>query len=130
MSVARYGFVAAGLVLTIGACGEAGSRVCRQSGQAEFCLVEDRAAYEAEGHGFRPGSEVHISLDGTSERADAASESPPTLRADQDGKVPGRTGGVVGLLRGPKPQRLIVTGIAAGGEQVRFEFTAEPRVAR
>lgn len=127
MRVVRYGLVAAGLVLTIGACGEAGSRVCRQSGAAEFCLVEDGPAYEAEGHGFRPDSEVHITLDGASEQADAGPEPPPTLRADRDGKVPGRTGGVVGLLRGPKPQRLIVTGTAAGGEQVRFKFTGQPR---
>lgn len=126
MRVARYGLVAAGLALTIGACSEAEARVCRQSAEAEFCLVEDGSAYEAEGHGFRPGSEVQITLDGASEQADAAPESLPSLRADQDGKVPGRDG-VVGLLRGPKPQRLIVTGTAADGEQVRFEFTGQPR---
>lgn len=128
MLVARYGLVAAVLVFTVGACKEAEARVCRQSGAAGFCLVEDGPAYEVEGHGFRPGSEVHITVEGASEQAEAGPESPPTLIADQDGKVPGRTGGVVGLLRGTKPQRLIVSGTAAGGEQVRFEFTGQPRV--
>lgn len=118
--------VVAVATITIVGCGEAEARMCRQSGEAEFCLVEDGQAFQTTGHGFQPGSDVHIDVDdGAPRPVGAGPDELPVLRADQDGTFAGPDG-VMGLLRGPDPQRVTVTGTDASGGEVRFDFTVPP----
>lgn len=118
--------VAAVATITVVGCGEAEARMCRQSGEAEFCLVEDGQAFETTGHGFQPGSDVHIDVDDDASRpVDAGPGELPVLRADQGGTFPGRDG-MMSVLRGPNAQRVTVTGTDASGGEVRFDFTVPP----
>lgn len=120
--------VVAFATITVVGCGEAEARMCRQSGEAELCLVEDGQAFETTGDGFQPGSDVHIDVDDGAPRPVGAGPGELSgLRADQDGTFPG-PGGAVGLLRGPDPQRVTVTGTDASGGEVRFDFTVPPAV--
>jgi hypothetical protein len=68
------------------------------------------------GAASRPAPRFHLTVD------DAAQQ---VTHAGSDGKLP-EQGSVVGVLRGPEPQRLTVTGTTADGEEVRFEFTVRP----
>ncbi len=108
--------VAIGAV-AMAACGAPGGRTCRQSGEAEFCLIESGDAYHGEGNGFAPGSGVTITVheDGN------APLGPPTFQADENGRVPAQ-GARAGVLPGPSPQRVTVAGTARTGDQVSFEF--------
>ncbi len=115
--LARAALLAGGLVVTAIGCGKAEARMCQQSGEAEFCLVEDGPSYEIAGHGFRSGSTVRISVDGEEQ------ETP--VRAGDDGKVPA-PGGVAGILRGPDSQLVTVTGTSSSGGDLRFQFTVPP----
>ena len=102
-------------------CGSAEARTCRQSGVAEFCLVERGQSYEAVGQGFLPGSELFFNTEGGDVPA-----RPRPLRADLNGKVP-EAGSNVGVLRGVEPQRVTVEGTGADGVDAHFEFTIPPR---
>lgn len=119
-----WALVSAGATTLVG-CGAAEASMCRQSSEAEFCLVEDGQAYKSTGHGFRPGSEVHFMLDDAPQPVDAAHEQMSGLRIDEAGRVPAQ-GGATGVLRGKEPQRVTVTGTATSGEEVSFEFTVPP----
>lgn len=119
-----WALLSAGAVAVAG-CGTAEASMCRQSGEAEFCLVEDGQAYKSTGHGFQPGSGVHFTFEDAPQPVDAAPGQMPALRIDEDGRVPAQ-GGATGVLRGKDPQRVIVTGTATSGEEVSFEFTVPP----
>lgn len=108
--------------LISGACGSeaAAERTCRQSGGAEVCLVEAGTAYELEGRGLRPRSELLVAIDGDDRAI--------SLTADSGGSVPDESG-VAGLLPGPTAQHVTVTGRSATGTEVRFEFEI-PAVSR
>jgi hypothetical protein len=105
-------------VILVAGCGSTKARTCRQSGGAEFCLIESGQAYRAEGEGFAPGSTVTITV----EDSGNSPSGEPTFQADEDGKVPAR-GARAGVLLGPSPQRVTVAGTARTGDQVSFEFT-------
>lgn len=108
-------------LLAVNSCGSAEARTCRQSGVAEFCLVEQGQSYEAVGEGFRPGSELFFKTDGGDAPAD-----PRPIRADVNGKVP-EPGNKFGVSRDVEPQRFTVDGTAADGVDAHFEFTIPPR---
>ncbi len=102
-------------------CGSPEARTCRQSGVAEFCLVEQDQSYEAVGQGFQPGSELFFNTEG----GDAPARPRP-IRADLNGKVP-EAGSKVGVSRDVEPQRVTVDGTAANGVDAHFEFTIPAR---
>ena len=96
-------------------CGErkADAQECRRSRGAEVCLIADGSnAYELKGSGFRPGSEVRLTVDNS---------RPHLLTADERGSIPspGRT---VGVHKGATPQRATLVGSTASGEVAEFVF--------
>ena len=117
----RFLVVVTAAAILVAGCGSTNARTCRQSGVAEFCLIERGQAYRAEGQGFAPGSAVTITVDDGGN----SPSGQPTFRADQNGKVPAR-GARAGVLPGPSPQRVTVTGTARTGDRVNFEFTVPP----
>ena len=112
--------ITAAAILVAG-CGSTKSRMCRQSGVAEFCLIQSGQAYRAQGQGFAPGSTVTMAV----EDGGNSPSGQPTFQADENGKVPAR-GATAGVLPGPSPQRVTVTGTARTGDQISFEFTVPP----
>ena len=102
-------------------CAKANARMCQKTEEAEFCLTKKGRAFKASGRGFQPGSQVNMVTDNERHDADAEPGS-STLRAGDDGKVPSPNG-TAGVLTGPQPQRVVVTGTSTRGEPVRFEFT-------
>ncbi len=107
--------------LLVAGCAKADARMCQRTEEAEFCLTEDGSAFKASGRGFQPGSPVNMVTDDGRDAA-GAEPGPSTLRAGEDGKVPSRNG-TAGVLTGPQPQQVVVTGTSTGGSPVRFEFT-------
>lgn len=127
--LARLALVAGAVAVTVAACGKAEARMCRQSSEAEFCLVEDeQGSYTMTGHGFKPDSEVHINVEGGPPQADAAPKPMPAVHAGHDGRFPGQSGGggVAAVIPASYPQRVTVTGTASTGGEARFEFTVPP----
>jgi hypothetical protein len=109
------------LVVTGVGCANTNARMCQQTEEAEFCLTKDGPAFKASGRGFQPGSPVNMVTDDG--RDDAGVEpGPSTLRAGEDGEVPSPSG-TAGVLTGPRPQQVVVTGTSTSGRPVRFEFT-------
>ena len=102
-------------------CAKTNARMCQKTEEAEFCLTKEGSAFKASGRGFQPGSPVNMVTDNG--RDDAGAEpGPSTLRAGGDGRVPSPNG-TAGVLTGPQPQRVVVTGTSTSGRPVRFEFT-------
>ena len=119
------------VVLAIGAmavvgCGDDPTRDCRESGGVELCLVDDKPSYELTGKGFRPESEVWVSVvDDVHPPRSAAPDTPP-VRISADGALPG-SGEKWMALQGPVPQRLTARGTASDGSAVEFHLTIPPR---
>ena len=102
-------------VLAAAGCGSDEQRACRRSGGAEVCLAEEGSGYGLEGSGFRPSSEATVTTGDGGE--------PLVVPVDGSGRLPGDSGGMLGVLGGGAPQRVVITGTTSAGAPARFEFT-------
>lgn len=103
---------AVGIALLVATAGDSEARSCRQSGVAQVCLVADGPAYDLEGSGFRPGSEITVAGEGG---------TPLVVQVDATGHVP-ESGAKIGILADEDPQRFVLTGTAADGAGVSVEL--------
>lgn len=103
--------VAVGIPLLVGSARSSEEPSCRQSGAAQVCLVAEGAAYELDGSGFRPGSQLILTGDGG---------RPLVVRVDASGRLAG-DGTQFGILGDRHPQRFLLTGTGADGAPVAME---------
>jgi hypothetical protein len=112
--------IVVGFALLVAGCGSEAREICGRSGPAELCLVGGPSSYRIEGQGFEPTSDATVSMAGGGE--------PITIDIDAAGRV-ATDGASAGVLGGPDPQEVIVTGTTSRGEPAEFRLTV-PAVRR
>lgn len=106
--------IVVGLALVGSGCGSEGRAICGRSGAAELCIVGGPSSYKVKGEGFQARSHATLSMgDGG---------KPLVLDVDSAGRVT-TDGAHVGVLGGPDPQVVVVTGTTPTGEQAEFKLT-------
>ena len=96
-------------------CLESDARwICGRSGAAELCLVGGPSSYRIEAEGFEAGSEATLTM-GNGGR-------PIAIHIDATGREV-TAGAGAGVLGGPDPQEVVVTGTTSGGEPVESALT-------
>lgn len=111
--------VAGSLGLVAAGCSSSsGESLCRRSHGAEVCLHGDGSAYELEGTGFPPRTELAIVVDGNPVTVIAVDDNGSTSNAS-----------VAGVLAGPVEQHVTVSAASVSGTATVFEFVV-PAVTR
>lgn len=113
--------IVVGFALLVAGCGSDAREICGRSGTAELCLVGGPSSYSIEGEGFEAGSDATGTMGGGGE--------PFVIDIDAAGRVATPGGAMFGVLGGPDPQELVVTGTTSGGEPAEFKLTV-PAVPR
>lgn len=112
--------IVVGFALLVAGCGSDAREICGRSGAAELCLVGGPSSYSIEGEGFEASSDATVTMGGGGE--------PIVIDIDAAGRV-ATDGAKVGVLGGPDPQEVVVTGTTSGGEPAEFKLTV-PAVQR
>jgi hypothetical protein len=103
--------------LLTGACSSEPSRICRQSSNAEVCLVSGQdSAYKVEASGLKPGSEFRVL---------SPQGSPILAHVDNEGGL--ASAQTLAIIEGETPQSFRMEGTASTGHPVVLEFTVPAR---